>query len=444
LFSAALGAFFGLALLKFGNPPIMEHLVTAPTNAYELVFGSPWPITWAYGLLAIVVLLGLPAFRRNSAAPLWLVLLPLAWWLWQLVASTRSVDPRLSVPTVFHFLACIATFYLGYFCLSRARQLGWFWAGLLAGFLGMLAFGWQQHFGGLEQTRQYFFTYIYPQLKEVQPEYLKKMTSTRIFATLFYPNALAGAIVLLLPPLLGVLWQARDRFTTGARAFLVGSVAVLASGCLYWSGSKGGWLLFLALGLIALLRLPFGQRLKWMLVLFVMVVGLTGFFVKYAGFFRKGATSVSARFDYWQAAARTFSEQPFFGTGPGTFSVPYARIKRPESEMSRLVHNDYLEQASDSGLPGFLGYAGLMVGGLFYAWRRWWRASESHLGFWIWLGVLGWAAQGLMEFGLYIPATAWPAFGLLGLLLGSLPACQPPAASAPGATSNTKSVSTAR
>jgi hypothetical protein len=40
------------------------------------------------------------------------------------------------------------------------------------------------------------------------------------------------------------------------------------------------------------------------------------------------------------------------------------------------------------------------------------------LAFAVWLGVLGWALQGLLEFDLYIPALAWPALTLLGWLLG--------------------------
>jgi hypothetical protein len=38
----------------------------------------------------------------------------------------------------------------------------------------------------------------------------------------------------------------------------------------------------------------------------------------------------------------------------------------------------------------------------------------------IWLGLLGWSLQELFEFGLYIPALAWTAFGLLGWLLSQL------------------------
>jgi hypothetical protein len=47
--------------------------------------------------------------------------------------------------------------------------------------------------------------------------------------------------------------------------------------------------------------------------------------------------------------------------------------------------------------------------------------EEAWLRFAIWLGVLGWCLQGLVEFGLYIPASAWSAFTFLGWLLGTSP-----------------------
>jgi O-antigen ligase len=52
---------------------------------------------------------------------------------------------------------------------------------------------------------------------------------------------------------------------------------------------------------------------------------------------------------------------PMLGTGPGTFQIPYAQIKRPDDEMAKLCHNDYLEQASDSGLLGFVSYTGMIL-----------------------------------------------------------------------------------
>ena len=334
-----------------------------------------------------------------------------------------TVDDQLTTATLKHFVACVACFCLGFFSLSPGKSLWPFWLGLISGFLVVLAVGWEQHLGGLEESRRYFFTYLYPQHKDIPPEFLKKMSSNRIFSSLFYPNALAGALLLLVPATFAVVWQSRRRLTRSARVFLVVLIGIGAVGCLYWSGSKGGWLLMLCLGLVALLRLPFGKRLKVGLITAVLLIGLTGFFWKYASFFQKGATSVSARFDYWSAALQTTRTRPLFGTGPGTFAIPYQKIKRPESEMARLVHNDYLQQASDSGLPGFVLYALFIVGTLVRSFpkRRLQDAaeasSEDWLAFSVWLGVLGWSMQGLVEFGLYIPALAWPAFALMGWLL---------------------------
>lgn len=418
------GCFLGLALLKFGNPPILEKLVTAPNNLLELIIFSPWPIVWAYGLLAVVAVVGLFAARRPGSAPAWVVLLPLAWLGWQVLAAARSIDSALSYPTVGHFAACCACFYLGYFCVHGPAVSGRFWIGLVAAFLIVLAVGFEQHFGGLAQTRHYFETEIKPKMAEVPPDLLKKMSSDRIFSTLFYPNALAGAILLLLPPVLALVAGARERLTAGARAFLLIVVGGAAVACLVWSGSKGGWLLLLFLGFIGLLRMSFSRRLKILLVCVVLAGGLGGFGLRYAGFFKKGATSVAARFDYWHAAFRTAISHPILGTGPGTFARPYAQLKRPESEMARLVHNDYLEQASDSGWFGALAWTGFMVAALACAYPRRLASSTEEpaagamrLSFAAWLGILGWALQSLFEFGLYMPSLAWPALAILGWLL---------------------------
>jgi O-antigen ligase len=174
-------------------------------------------------------------------------------------------------------------------------------------------------------------------------------------------------------------------------------------------------------GLMALLRVPFSRQLKVVLVIGVLLAGLGGFFWKYSAFFQKGATSVSARFDYWRAAVQTAKAKPFFGSGPGTFALAYQKIKRPESEMARLVHNDYLEQASDSGVPGLLAYALFIVATLARGYPKAGKAAapgrDDWLMFSVWLGVLGWGLQSLVEFGLYIPSVAWPAFTFLGWLL---------------------------
>jgi O-antigen ligase len=457
VFAVLFGLLLGLSLLKFGNPVMMEKYVEVPANGWELLLNG-WPASWGHWLLGAVALAGLicmfhsrnagsgdPAYRTGDSAaegcvpahlrndslrrrlqtgarwrtklPWWLVLLPLIWLAWQFVSATQSINPTQSLAVCAHFTTCVVCFYLGLLALGRCPGLGWFSLGLIAGFVLVLASGISQHFGGLEATRKYFFQYVYlypDKMSNLPPGLLKKMSSTRIFATLFYPNTLAGAILLLLPVVLGVIGTARRQLTAGARGLLMGIITAGALGCLYWSGSKGGWLLMLGTGFVAVMFLPLARNLKLALVVALVVVGLAGFFWKYAGFFQKGATSVVARFDYWEAAGRTFQEHPVFGSGPGTFGPAYAKIKRPESEMALVAHNDYLEQASDSGAVGCLAFAGFMAGAMLFAGRR---LGGDWLKIAVWLGLLGWALQGLVEFGLYIPGIAWPGFALLGWLL---------------------------
>jgi O-antigen ligase len=417
-FPLAFGAFLGLALLKFCNPPIMDKFVVPPTNGYEWLFSS-WPNGIGYWLLMLVAVGGIFTAGLQIRAPRWLIALPLVWLVWQLISATQTVDAELTQATLKHFVACVACFYLGLFCLNREEAEHFFLGPLALAFAVVVVVGLNQHFGGLRETRDYFFAYLYPTMKDVPPEYLKKLSSDRIFSTVFYPNALAGAILLLLPPLLAWVWQAKKRFTIGARSFLCGVLAVGAMACLYWSGSKGGWLLALAGGLVILLNQGFSRRLKLVLVCAVLAIGGAGFVWKYAGFFERGATSVVARFDYWEAAWKTAVAKPTLGSGPGTFGVVYAAIKKPESEMARLTHNDYLQQASDSGFPGLAAYSIFIVGMLWFGYRAW-RVYRSPLRLGIWVGLLVWSVQALGEFTLYVPSLSWTAFAFAGWLLGSV------------------------
>jgi len=418
LCSGLFGAFLALTVLKLGNPPIMAKFVERPADLAEWII-TAWPLEVGYWLLGVVAVAGLFGARLSAGLPKWLLALPLVWLGWQFVSATQSVDAELTRLTLKHFVACVVCFYLGYCCLSRDRRPYAFWIPLMGAFAVVVAVGFDQHFGGLEETRKYFYAYVYPNLPTVPPDYLKKISSDRIFSTLFYPNSLAGVILLLLPPLLGMIWQAR-RLTIASRGLLMGLFAAGALACLYWSGSKGGWLLALMLALVALLHLPLANRTKVIVVAVVSLCGVTGFFVKYASFFERGATSVVARFDYWRAALQTVAVNPVFGTGPGTFGVAYLAIKNPESEMSRLTHNDYLQQASDSGVVGFASYLAMVLSVLLRGYTKP-KDADGVVRFLVWLGFLGWALQSTMEFGLYIPALAWPAFSLAGWLLAAQP-----------------------
>src|SRR5262245_31395229 len=147
LFATCFGLFLGLSLLKFGNPPIMEKWVTPPQGAYEFFLGSPWPISWAYGILGCVTLIGVSVSIWKADGPKWLLLVPAGWLAWQFLGSLHTVSPELTHHTLLHFAATVVCFYLGFFALANVRDLRGFWFCVLIPFLIVLGVGWAQKFG---------------------------------------------------------------------------------------------------------------------------------------------------------------------------------------------------------------------------------------------------------------------------------------------------------
>jgi putative inorganic carbon (HCO3(-)) transporter len=269
-----------------------------------------------------------------------------------------------------------------------------------------------------------------PELKArlTSPEFQQKIASNRIFGTFVYPNALAGGILFALPVSVVTVWNLSRRFSSVGRGVLTGLLACAGLVCLFWSGSKAGWLIMLGMALLAFVHLEqLSKRAKLISVLVLMTLGFGVFYAKHAGYFTKKTNSATARLDYWQAAWQTMKEKPLFGSGPGTFMINYQRLKRPESEPAKLAHNDYLQQGSDSGVIGLCTFLALMGGSvvvLYCRLRRKWDWGR----FAVWLGVAGLAVQEFVEFSLYIPALAWPLFLFLGWLWAAteLPLPQPP------------------
>jgi hypothetical protein len=413
VFAGTVGLWVALSLIKFGNPVILDGQIHAPANLDELLI-SPWPIACGYALLALVFIVGSKFWKWHTPVSAWLSVIPLVWLAWQFVSATQTVDRTLTLATLPHFIASVGAFYIGMFALARVTKLGPFWLGLAGGFVVVLIAGWKQHFGGLEETRRYF--YGLPDWQSYPPEFLKKVSSNRIYSTLFYPNALAGVILLLMPASLSIVWDAGRALPSPLKLLLTGTIGVLGLGSLYWSGSKSAWLIAMVQGSFVLLRSPLRMRCKVIFLVVALSLGLGLFWLNHQAYFGRGATSVAARFDYWRAAWKTLATNPILGSGPGTFMVSYKQLKPPAAEMARLAHNDFLQQGSDSGWPGLLAYAAWVLGGIAMIYRK---CSTDLTSLSVWLGLTGMALQSLVEFGLYIPALAWPFFLLLGWLLGA-------------------------
>jgi hypothetical protein len=441
-YAFAFGLFLGLGIWKFGNPVILDRVISPPETTSD-IFNDAWPTHWANWIMlplaacgAVLVFQKKISWRQTK----WLGLLPLAWLAWQFIAATQTVDAELTAATLWQFSGCVVCYFLGALLLSREPLSRWLLIGLLAAFTFCLVravnqrlFEFPQNLQSLvEGERTGWTNFLSTTITEMRseniiiktngmdvanPVILAKFANGRVAGTMVYPNALAGLILLLWPASLALALGETKKLKPPIRLAAIAMTICLGSAAFLWSGSKLGWLIGIGVAGLFLLRLDWPRTFKLAAVAAVLVIGLGVFAVRFHSYFAAGATSAGARFDYWRAAAQTTAEQPLFGTGPGTFQRPYARLKAPTSEMARLAHNDYLEQFSDSGFVGGLAYTGWIFIALAVVGIKFWRGGDL-LSFAVYAGLLGWFAQGLGEFGLYVPALAWTAFTLLGCLVG--------------------------
>jgi hypothetical protein len=465
------GCFLGFCILKFGDPVILDQKISAPTSLSEFISDS-WPAHWAnwifFPLAAIVLILapssrstdrerklartrspssrgegelsagGLKRQTEISVRPMirkWIFLLPLLWLGWQFISAARTVDPTLTTITLWQFCGCAASFFLGALVFNTPRRFNFLLPGILAAFAICLICAIRQRIEFPQDTKFLIeeqslgWTNLPPQtvfemkrdqtiittngIDIVNPAILAKFQKNRVMGTMVYPNALAQIILLLFPIAIVLAVHRTKMLRPVVRAAVLVMSVLLAALSFYWSGSKFGWLIAIVIGGVYLFRLAWPLKYKVTALALVAVLGIGVFAVRFHSYFARGATSAVARLDYWRAAVQTTVSHPAYGTGPGTFQRPYARLKSPDAEMARLAHNDYLEQYSDSGFPGGIFYCAWMLAVLTVIGKSAWK-SQDPVELVLFLGLLGWSIQSLGEFALYIPASAWTAFTIFG------------------------------
>ena len=89
---------------------------------------------------------------------------------------------------------------------------------------------------------------------------------------------------------------------------------------------------------------------------------------------RLTSVSSNSRSQYWQVAWQEWKQNPFLGTGAGTFQFVWLE-DRPGFGGVKQVHNVYLEQGTETGVLAFLALTGFAV--LIVAYTAWatWRSE---------------------------------------------------------------------
>src|SRR5262249_44380880 len=123
LYSLAFGLFLGLAIIKFGNPVILDQIIYTPQTFSDILHDA-WPLRWANWFLVIIVLIGVAialAIKPRWPATRWLWALPVIWFIWQILSAASSQHHDLTSPTIWQYAGCTACYFLGALVISRGR-----------------------------------------------------------------------------------------------------------------------------------------------------------------------------------------------------------------------------------------------------------------------------------------------------------------------------------
>jgi putative inorganic carbon (HCO3(-)) transporter len=240
----------------------------------------------------------------------------------------------------------------------------------------------------------------------------------------FNANEIAGAITWLLPLMAGVAlyqWRVRQPYAQALLAFLLLTLGVFL-------GQSRLALLGVGIGLGLLAFLAFPDRswralalalLALAVVLEFMVISYTPDTAVQSGLSARDEQSLVGRQDIWQSALAIVRDYPLTGVGMSMFRDGRVRERYPApgfpGDILPHTHNEWLQVATDLGLPGLVVYADwhLTIG---FMLLKVWRQGDKMLAAGACAGLFAHAVFGLAD-----SITLWDRFSfiywwLLGLV----------------------------
>lgn len=209
--------------------------------------------------------------------------------------------------------------------------------------------------------RLLLFPMIQPEAATSTVEMSRRIRTNEPFATFAGPNQLAGFLVLLLPVAFGSMMDHRE-FRWRAAAVGLGFLALVLT------GSLGGWVA-LACG-IATMAALFRTRTRGR----ALVVGIGAGAVAVALALLlwspmlpaagRRSHSMHVREVYWRASGPIIAKAPLLGVGLDNWQEHYFQTKSDVQQETKKAHNDYLQILAETGVAGFLAFAGILILGL--------------------------------------------------------------------------------
>lgn len=305
---------------------------------------------------------------------------------------------------------------------SSKKMRFYYYSALFLSFLWILYVSYEQLFAGFEQMQKYL-----GKMKDggvnLPSEFKTRAFQTRVFATFFISNSLAGYLVLVFMPLILFLWECCDRIHPPKVSRLIFIPLFILAGLsvIYFTGSRGAVLSFLLSSFAVFYLMPIRMKYKISVFLFMFLSGFVLFY--FVQKVNKGSfmAAVFTRGDYFLSALKMFWEKPFSGEGWGDFLHRYQTVKMLEtSEAPRSPHNMILMFASQTGLAGMISSIIFIFLPIVFFVRKFYKKQYKNFSqipffylalFWAWIA---WAMHSMLDFDYKVP-------GIMAIVLFILP-----------------------
>ncbi|QYO66909.1 O-antigen ligase family protein [Leptolyngbya sp. 7M] len=328
------------------------------------------------------------------------------------IPRTISYDPFWTQVSALHFFSLGLFFSLSLVLLDSARRLLRF-----AMVLMVFGFGFA------------FFSIIQSVLSPDRIYGIYEALSP--FGSFVNRHNFAAAMVMLVSVPMGRLFS--GSVEPDKRLLYLTAIALMGASILL-SGSRGGLVAFVAMAIFLVFLTARGSGRKKLLLRAAMVI-LLFVAVVFGAIFVGGDTSLTriadtsvskdittGRFDIWDVTLKMIAADLPFGAGLGAYGVAYTRFDQGSGlERVEQAHNDYLQVASDAGIPGvIIGLAFLYF--IFIAGRRAVAAENllrRGLGIGALAGVFAMLVHSLFDFVLHTTGVSVVFVSLLTLLVAS-------------------------
>ena len=124
--------------------------------------------------------------------------------------------------------------------------------------------------------------------------------------------------------------------------------------------------------------------------------------------------SFIVRKDLAMGAVDIIKHHPWLGTGPGTFNIAY-RMYQQGAIYSKYAHNNYLEMASEIGIPGLVTYL-VFIMGILWLFGSAWKRGSVPAGI-LFISIVLFILHSFVDFDYASAAVVWCLFLYAGLSL---------------------------